>query len=118
MTTTNESIGTDGSFLDDPEWKALGWGVGGALALLVGGLLVGLIEGNLLPGDCQGLACLFTGLIVAYAGAVVGIWIVAGIAVALARKRWPTSNRRLWAVRVLAVLSWAPFLGLIVIALD
>ena len=85
-----EAAETSESFLDDPEWRALAWGVGGALALLEGGLLVGLIQGNLLPGDCQGLACLFTGLVVAYAGAVVGVWLVAGIAVSLARKRWAT----------------------------
>lgn len=118
MTKTGETTGTTGSFLDDPEWKALTWGVGGALALLAGGLLVGLVEGNLLPGDCQGLACLFTGLVLAYAGAVIGVWIVAGIAVGLARKRWPASAWRLWTLRVLAVLSWAPFLGLIIIAID
>jgi len=118
MTKVEEAADTRTSLFDDPEWKALAWGVGGAVALLAGGLLVGLIEGNLLPGDCQGLACLFTSVVLAYAGVIVGIWVVAGIAVGLARRKWPTSTWRLWTLRVLAVLSWAPFIGLIVIAVD
>ena len=118
MTKAEETVETTWPFLNDPEWKALAFGVGGALALLVGGLIVGLIEGNLLPGDCQGLACLFTGLVLGYAGIVLAVWIVAGIAVRLARKRWPASSWRLWTLRVLAVLSWAPFIGLVVMTFD
>lgn len=104
--------------LGDPEWRAAAWGIAGAVALLLGGLVVGLVQGNLLPGDCQGLACLFSGLILGYAGVVLVIWVLAGVAIALARKRWPTSTWRLWLIRGLAALSWVPFAGLIVLTID
>lgn len=113
-----ESADIDRSFLDDPEWRASTWGVGGAIALLLGGLIVGLVEGNLLPGECEGLACLFTGIVLGYAGVVLAVWIVVGVSLAIARQRWPTSAWRLWVLRVLAALSWAPFVGLVVIAFD
>lgn len=64
----NSVAGSPRSFFDDPEWRALSWGVGGAVALVLGGLIVGLVQGNLLPGDCQGLACLFTTVVLGYAG--------------------------------------------------
>lgn len=88
------------------------------MALVMAGLIVGIVEGSLLPGDCEGLACLFTTVVLMYAGIVVGVWLLVGVAVAAARRRWPTSTWRLWALRVLAVLSWAPLVGLAVIALD
>jgi hypothetical protein len=116
--TNSQAHPQEDSFLQDPEWKALAWGVGGAVALVLAGLAVGLIEGNLLPGDCEGLACVFTTVVLMYAGIVVGVWLIVGLAVGAARRRWSTSTWRLWALRVLAVLSWAPLLGLVIIALD
>lgn len=123
MTTRHEtseqtSTGPETSFWHDPEWRAVGWGLGGAAALVLGGLVLGLVQGGLLPWDCEGLACLFTTVILMYAGIVLGIWLVAGLALALARRRWPISTWRLWTLRVLASLSWMPFVGLIVISLD
>ena len=94
------------------------WGVAGAGALVLGGLIIGLVEGNLLPGDCQGLACLFGAVILGYAGAVAAVWLVVGTAVAFARRRWETSTWRLWALRILAVLSWGPLVFFLGLALD
>lgn len=116
--TTIESRDSANGFFDDPEWRALSWGVGGAIALLLGGLAVGLAQGSLLPGDCVGLACLFTTIVVMYTGIVLAVWVVAGTSVALAKRRWPTSTWRLWVLRALAVLSWAPLAGLIFLAVD
>lgn len=113
-----QSTASSTSFLGDPEWQALTWGVGGALAFLVGGLIVGVAQGGLLPGECEGLACLFTTVILMYAGIVLVVWLFAGVAVALARRRWPESTWRLWTLRVLAALSWLPFVGLVVLLLD
>ncbi len=119
MTETAETTPKEtGSFFDDPEWRTLSWGVAGAFALVLGGLIAGLVEGGLLPGECEGLACLFTTVVLGYAGIVVAVWIIVGLAVALARKRWPRSTWRLWALRALALLSWAPFLGLLILTLD
>lgn len=102
----------------DPEWRALAAGVSGAIAILLVGAVIGLVEGNLLPSECQGLACLFTGIVLGYAGVVAAIWTVVGVAVALARRRWPTSTGRLWALRILAVLSWVPVAWLVALALE
>ena len=113
-----KSTDSSTSFLSDPEWQALAWGVGGAVAFLLGGLIVGIVQGGLLPGECEGLACVFTTVILMYTGIVLGVWLVAGVAVALARRRWPESTWRLWVLRGLAVLSWLPLAGLIVLTLD
>lgn len=102
----------------DPEWQALAAGLGGAIAVLLVGTVIGLVEGNLLPGDCQGLACLFTGIVLGYSGLVAAVWVVVGVAVALARRRWPTSTWRLWTLRILAVLSWAPVVWLVALAFE
>lgn len=115
---TEHTTDSDSSFLGDPEWRALAWGVGGAFAFLLGGLVVGLVQGGLLPGECQGLACLFTTVIIMYTGIVLAVWLVAGTAVVLARRRWPVSTWRLWTLRVLALLSWLPLAGLIVLTPD
>jgi hypothetical protein len=98
----------------DPEWRALAAGVSGAVALVLGGLVVGLIEGNLLPGSCRGLVCLYTGIVLGYTGLVLAVWILVGAGVALAKRRWPMPTWRIWALRALAVASWIPAVALVV----
>lgn len=95
-TSTTGSTDSEASVWHDPEWRAVGWGLGGALAFLGGGVVLGFVQGGLLPWECQGLACLFTQVILMYTGIVVAVWLVAGIALALARRRWPRSQWRLW----------------------
>ena len=88
------------------------------MAFLGGGVVLGFVQGGLLPWECQGLACLFTQVILMYTGIVVAVWLVAGIALALARRRWPRSQWRLGGLRLLALSSWVPLAGLVVVALD
>jgi len=40
---------------------------------------VRLIEGNLLLGDCAGLSCLFSTVVLMYAGAIAAVWILVGL---------------------------------------
>lgn len=100
----------------DPEWRALAAGVSGAVALVIAGAVVGLIEGGLLPGACRGLSCLFTGIVLGYAGLVLATWLVVGVGVSLARRRWPASTWRTWAMRALAAASWIPVAALVATA--
>lgn len=69
-------------------------------------------------GLVQGLACLFANVVLIYTGIVLVIWLALGVAVALARRRWESSEWRLLALRVLAGLSWIPLAALVVLAFD
>lgn len=89
------------------DWQLVLVGAAAAPGLVLVGLLVGLIEGGLLPGACRGLACLYLGLVLGYAGVVAGVWAVVALVVHLTRRRWPTAAARTWVLRVLAALGWA-----------
>lgn len=102
----------------DHELRAVLAGAAAAPILVLLGSGVGLAEGGLLPGACQGLACLFSALVLLAAGVVAGTWLVVWAVVHLARRRWPRSRWRLWLLRSLALLSWAPVLWLVVVALE
>jgi len=102
----------------DPERRAMLAGALAAPVLLALGLVIGLVEGGLLPGTCQGLACLFSGLVFGATATIAVVWLVLWVAVRLARRRWPRSTWRLWALRIVAVASWGPTLWLLVLALD
>lgn len=94
----------------DADWRAV---IGGALAaptLVVLGLLAGWLEGGLLPGDCQGLACIYLHVLLLYGAGLLGVWVLLGAVTALTRERWPRSTARVVILRVLAVLSYAPML--------
>jgi|SRR6056297_157341 len=102
----------------DPEWRSIIAGAVAAPVLLLIGLVIGLVEGGLLPGTCQGLACLFSALVVGAASVIAVTWLVLWVAVRAARRRWPHSTWRLWALRVVAVVSWGPVAWLLVLALE
>lgn len=102
----------------DPEQSALLVGFVAAPLLLILGFVIGLLEGGLLPGACQGLACLFNGLVIGAAAVITVTWLVLWAVVRLARRRWPRSTWRLWALRVLAVASWGPVVWLLILAFD
>lgn len=102
----------------DPERRSIVAGAVAAPAVLLIGLVIGLIEGGLLPGACQGLACLFSTLVFGAASVIAVTWLVAWFVVRLAQRRWPTSTWRLWVLRVVAVVSWAPVAWLLILALD
>lgn len=92
-------------------------GAAAAPALVLVGLAVGFVEGGLLPGDCRGLACIFTGILLTYAGLLLALWVVFAGVLALARRRWPRSSWRLALLRVLAAASWLLPLAPVVLAL-
>lgn len=75
----------------DPGWRAALVGVAAAPGLVPFALAIGIVEGVLLPGACQGLACLF-GLVVLRASAVI--------------------------VGILAAISWVPVAWLGVFVLE
>lgn len=93
-------------------------GVAAAPVLVLFAVVVGVVEGGLLPGACQGLACLFTGVVLGAAGVIVAVWFVVWLGIRAARRRWPHVRWRLWAVRILAAVSWAPVVWLGVVALE
>lgn len=109
---------TDGLGSLDPERRAALVGVAAAPALVLFALVVGIVQGGLLPGACQGLGCLFSGLVLGATGVIVGVWLVAWLGVRAARRRWPHVGWRLWALRILAGASWAPVVWLGFIGLD
>lgn len=102
----------------DPEWRAAVAGASAAPLLVLAGLVIGLVEGGLLPLACQGLGCVFTAVVLLYAGIVAGVWLIVWVVVRLARRRWPEVTWRLWLLRVLAVASYAPLVWLAAIALE
>lgn len=86
--------------------QAAAVGTGAAPALVVVGLIAGIIEGSL-TGSCEGMECLWFGFVALVAAAMLGTWaIVVGVA-ALTRRRWTDSTVRLWLLRLLAAASWA-----------
>jgi hypothetical protein len=95
----------------DPEWRAALLGMAAAPTLVLFALVVGIVEGELLPGACQGLGCVFSGLVIVMAAVSVGVWFVVWLGIRSLRRRWPQVGWRLWAVRLLAVVSWAPWSG-------
>lgn len=97
----------------DADWRAVGAGAGAAPALLVTGLVAGWVEGGLLPGDCQGLACVYLQVLLLYSAALLGLWILVATLTALARQRWPRSTSRLTMLRGLALLSYGPVAWLV-----
>lgn len=102
----------------DAEWRALLAGVLAAPVLLVLGVVVGLVEGGLLPWACEGLACLFNSLVLGATAIIAVTWLVLWVVVRLARRRWPRSTLRLWILRLVAVVSWVPVVWLLVVAVD
>lgn len=46
------------------------------------------------------------------------VWLVPWLVPRFARRRWPRSTGRLWALRTLAVASGGPVAWLLVLALD
>lgn len=99
-----------------PDWQAVVVGAASAPALLVLGLVIGVVEG-LIPG-CEGLACLYGGLVLGYSGALLLVWGVIALVVAATRRRWPRSSARTWVVRLLALLSWALLLWPVALFLE
>jgi hypothetical protein len=100
-------------------WSAGGRCSPGSIAapvLLVLGTAIGLVEGGLLPGDCQGLGCLFGGLVFSATLIIAVVWLLVWGAVRLAQRRWPRSTWRPWALRALAVVSWGPVAWLLFLA--
>jgi hypothetical protein len=102
----------------DTERRTMLVGSAAAPVLFVLGVLIGLVEGGLLPGDCQGLGCLFGGLVFSATLAIAVVWLLLWTAVRFARRRWPRSTWRLWALRAVALVSWGPVAWLLVLALD
>lgn len=102
----------------DPERRAAIVGVAAAPALVLFAGVVGMVEGGLLPGACQGLACLFTGIVLGAAGVIIVVWFVVWLGIRVTRRRWPHARWRLWAVRILAAVSWAPLVWLSIVALE
>ena len=102
----------------DPERRAALWGAAAAPALVLLGLGVGVVEGGLLPGACQGLACLFNAIVLFAAGAVAAAWLLIWFVVRLLRRRWPASTCRVWFLRFLALVSWGPVLWLVLVSLE
>src|SRR6056297_413277 len=80
----------------DPARRAMLAGAVAAPVLLALGIIIGLVEGGLLPGTCQGLACLFSGLVFGATATIALVWLVLWVAVRLARRRWPRPPWRLW----------------------
>jgi len=108
----------DRGLFEDPEWQAAIAGVVAAPVLIVLGVMIGLVEGGLLPGACQGLACVFSALVFGAVAVITVTWLVLWGTVHLARRRWPGSTWRLWALRAVALLSWGPVMWLLVLALE
>ena len=102
----------------DAERRASIAGVAAAPTLLLLALLVGLVEGGLLPTACQGLACLYSALVSMAVAGILVVWLLVWFVLRLTRRRWPRSNTRLWLLRLLAVLSWGPVLWLVVTAIE
>lgn len=94
----------------DDDWRAVAAGAAAAPTLALVGLLVGSLAGGLLPGDCRGLACVYLHVLLLYSGALLGLWALIWTVTALARQRWPRSRVRVWVLRILAALSYAPTL--------
>ena len=92
----------------DPDWQACWIGALGAPSLFVIGIVVGEIEGGLLPWDCEGMACLFFAVLVLYSGALLAIWLLLTAITALTRRWWPESEVRTRSLRILAGLSYVP----------
>lgn len=99
------------------ERRALRVGVAAAPALALLGVGIGLVEGGLLPGACEGLACLFGTLVLATTAVVAVVWLLVWGMVRLHRRHHASSSRRLALLRVLAGLSWGPVAWLLVVAL-
>lgn len=95
----------------DPERRAFVAGVASVPTLLVLAVVVGLITGQL-PGMCQGLACLYNQLVLMGLIVISVLWLIIWAVVRLTRTRWPRSNVRLWLLRLMVVVSWAPLLWL------
>jgi hypothetical protein len=102
----------------DAERRAMLAGSIAAPVLLALGTVIGLVEGGLLPGACQGLACLFSGLVLGATLTIAVVWLLLWAAVRVARRRWPRSTWRLWALRTVAVVSWGPVAWLLILAMD
>lgn len=92
----------------DPDWRAVLIGALAAPVLTVVGSVGGWLSGGLLPGDCQGLACVYLHVLLLYSAALLGVWALVATLTALARQRWPWSRARLVLLRVLAGLSYLP----------
>ncbi len=102
----------------DGDWRAAVAGALAAPVLVVVGLIVGAIEGGLLPwDDCQGLACVYLAVVLMYSGGILAIWAVVSGIVVLARRRWPESRVRRRILQLLAGLSYGPAVWLLVTAI-
>ena len=93
-------------------------GVAAVPATLLVGAGIGFIQGGLLPGACQGLACLYPAIVALGAAAVAALWLVLGTVRAMTRRRRPNSTVRLRTLQVAAVVSWGPVLWLVVVAVE
>ena len=110
-------IDQDRATAADQERRAAVVGVSAAPTLALLTLLVGAVEGGLLPGACEGLGCLFGAIYLGATGVVLVVWLVTWPAVRAARRRWPEVGWRVWLLRVLAAASWAPVVWLVALAL-
>ncbi|MDX1657190.1 MAG: hypothetical protein R3343_00070 [Nitriliruptorales bacterium] len=92
----------------DPDWRATVVGALAAPALFLTGIVLGQLEGNLLPWNCEGMSCLFFAVLVVYSGGLLLIWGVIAAITALTRARWPRSRFRTRLLQGLAIVSYAP----------
>lgn len=100
------------------DWRWVLVGAAAAPGLVLVGFVIGSLEGGLLPWACQGLACLFAGLVLGYAGLLAVVWGLLALVVRWTRRRQSASRLRTWVLRVLGVLSWVVALLPVVIALS
>lgn len=97
----------------DGDWRAVVVGLLGAPTLFGTGLVIGAVEGGLLPGACEGLTCLYFGVLVGYSLLLLAGWgVLAGIT-ALARRFASRSRLRLRVLQVVAAASYLPVLWLV-----
>ena len=96
-----------------PDWRAALVGAAAAPTLTLVGLVVGVIEGGLLPGVCQGLACLYTAMVLLYSAGILVAWSVIAIVTAATRRRWEGSTVRTRILQLLAGISYVPALWVV-----